>query len=55
MTFELAADGACVKRGHGRPRIEPARPAGLLVDLQYAFTEPAFRVRRRRVREPAAA
>jgi len=32
-----------VKRGYGQARIEPgARPAVLVVDLQYAFTDPSF-------------
>jgi maleamate amidohydrolase len=43
MTFELAADDPWVKRGYGQARIEPGtRPAVLVIDLQYAFTDPAF-------------
>ena len=43
MTFELAADDPWVKRGYGQGRIEPGtRPAVLVIDLQYAFTDPAF-------------
>jgi hypothetical protein len=43
MSFELAADDPWVKRGYGQARIEPGtRPAVLVIDLQYAFTDPAF-------------
>jgi isochorismatase family protein len=43
MTFELAADDPWVKRSYGQARIEPGtRPAVLVIDLQYAFTDPAF-------------
>jgi hypothetical protein len=43
MTFELAADDPWVKRGYGQASIEPGtRPAVLVIDLQYAFTDPAF-------------
>jgi maleamate amidohydrolase len=43
VSFELPADDAWVARGYGQAPIEPgARPAVLVVDLQYAFTDPAF-------------
>lgn len=43
MTFELPADDAWVARGYGQAAIEPGRrPAVLVIDLQYAFTDPAF-------------
>lgn len=43
MTFELAADDPWVNRGYGQAPIEPgARPAVLVIDLQYAFTDPEF-------------
>jgi maleamate amidohydrolase len=41
--IELAADDPWVARGYGQGEIEPGeRPAVLVVDLQYAFTDPAF-------------
>jgi maleamate amidohydrolase len=41
--FELPPDDPWVARGYGQAAIEPgARPAVLVVDLQYAFTDPAF-------------
>ncbi len=43
MTIELAADDPWVTRGYGQAPIEPGeRPALLVIDLQYAFTDPAF-------------
>jgi maleamate amidohydrolase len=43
MTFELLPDDAWVARGYGQEPIEPGEhPAVLVVDLQYAFTDPAF-------------
>jgi maleamate amidohydrolase len=43
MGFELPPDDAWVARGYGQASIEPGeRPAVLVVDLQYAFTDPAF-------------
>jgi maleamate amidohydrolase len=43
VTLELAADDPWVARGYGQGEIEPGeRPAVLVVDLQYAFTDPAF-------------
>ena len=43
MTIELAQDDPWVARGYGQGEIEPGeRPAVLVVDLQYAFTDPAF-------------
>ena len=43
MTFELPPDDAWVARGYGQEPIEPGeRPALLVIDLQYAFTDPAF-------------
>src|SRR3989442_2242212 len=43
MGFELPPDDAWVARGYGQAPIEPGeRPAVLVVDLQYAFTDPAF-------------
>jgi maleamate amidohydrolase len=41
--MELAPDDPWVARGYGQGAIEPGeRPAVLVVDLQYAFTDPAF-------------
>ena len=41
--MRLAADDPWVARGYGQGRIEPGeRPAVLVVDLQYAFTDPDF-------------
>jgi maleamate amidohydrolase len=41
--FELPPDDAWVSRGYGQGSIEPGeRPAVLVIDLQYAFTDPAF-------------
>jgi maleamate amidohydrolase len=43
MGFELLPDDAWVARGYGQGAIEPGeRPAVLVVDLQYAFTDSAF-------------
>ena len=43
MGLELPSDDPWVARGYGQARIEPGeRPAVLVVDLQYAFTDPAF-------------
>ncbi|HYY76651.1 MAG TPA: isochorismatase family protein [Gaiellaceae bacterium] len=43
MGLELAPDDPWVARGYGQASIEPGeRPAVLVVDLQYAFTDPAF-------------
>ena len=43
MPLELAPDDPWVRRGYGQASIEPGeRPAVLVVDLQYAFTDPAF-------------
>jgi maleamate amidohydrolase len=43
MGIELPADDPWVGRGYGQGTIEPGeRPAVLVVDLQYAFTDPAF-------------
>ena len=43
MSFDLPDDDPWVARGYGRDAIEPGkRPAVLVVDLQYAFTDPAF-------------
>jgi maleamate amidohydrolase len=40
--MELAPDDPWVSRGYGQNAIEPGeRPAVLVVDLQYAFTDPA--------------
>jgi maleamate amidohydrolase len=40
---ELRADDPWVSRGYGQAAIAPGeRPAVLVVDLQYAFTDPAF-------------
>jgi maleamate amidohydrolase len=41
--LELPADDPWVERGYGQAEIEPGeRPAVLVVDLQYAFTDRAF-------------
>ena len=41
--MELRSDDPWVRRGYGQAAIEPGeRPAVLVVDLQYAFTDPAF-------------
>jgi maleamate amidohydrolase len=43
MGFELAPNDAWVSRGYGQNAIEPGeRPAVLVIDLQYAFTDPTF-------------
>ena len=43
MGLELPPDDPWVARGYGQGAIEPGeRPAVLVVDLQYAFTDPAF-------------
>jgi maleamate amidohydrolase len=43
MTFELPHGDEWVSRGYGQGSIKPGeRPAVLVVDLQYAFTDPAF-------------
>jgi maleamate amidohydrolase len=43
MSIELPSDDPWVKRGYGQARIEPGeRPAVLVIDLQYAFTDPDF-------------
>ena len=43
MSFELPQDDAWVARGYGQGAIEPGeRPAVLVIDLQYAFTDPEF-------------
>jgi maleamate amidohydrolase len=43
MGLELASDDPWVNRGYGQARIEPGeRPAVLVIDLQYAFTDPDF-------------
>ena len=43
MTLELDANDPWVRRGYGQSRIEPGeRPAVLVIDLQYAFTDPDF-------------
>jgi len=43
MSLQLQADDPWVKRGYGQARIEPGeRPAVLVIDLQYAFTDPSF-------------
>lgn len=43
MTFQLPHDDAWVSRGYGQGSIEPGeRPAVLVIDLQYAFTDPLF-------------
>jgi maleamate amidohydrolase len=41
--IELPADDPWVARGYGQAELEPGeRPAVLVVDLQHAFTDPAF-------------
>jgi maleamate amidohydrolase len=43
MSIHLAPDDPWVKRGYGQASIEPGeRPAVLVIDLQYAFTDPDF-------------
>ena len=43
MVIELPENDPWVARGYGQASIEPGeRPAVLVVDLQYAFTDPAF-------------
>lgn len=43
MAFPLPHDVPWVARGYAQASIEPGeRPAVLVVDLQYAFTDPAF-------------
>ena len=43
MSIELDAEDPWVSRGYGQASIEPGeRPAVLVVDLQYAFTDPDF-------------
>lgn len=43
MALKLAEDDPWVTRGYGQASIQPgARPAVLVVDLQYAFTDPSF-------------
>ena len=43
MALQLDPDDPWVSRGYGQVSIEPGeRPAVLVVDLQYAFTDPAF-------------
>jgi maleamate amidohydrolase len=43
VTIELPPDDPWVARGYGQAEIEPGeRPAVLVVDLQYAFTDHAF-------------
>jgi maleamate amidohydrolase len=43
MALTLELDDPWVRRGYGQARIEPGeRPAVLVVDLQYAFTDPEF-------------
>jgi maleamate amidohydrolase len=43
MTLQLDPNDPWVKRGYGQARIEPGeRPAVLVIDLQYAFTDPDF-------------
>jgi maleamate amidohydrolase len=43
MSMELDAQDPWVSRGYGQASIEPGeRPAVLVVDLQYAFTDPDF-------------
>jgi maleamate amidohydrolase len=43
MGLELASDDPWVRRGYGQASIEPGeRPAVLVIDLQYAFTDPGF-------------
>jgi maleamate amidohydrolase len=43
VSLELPQDDPWVSRGYGQGSIEPGeRPAVLVVDLQYAFTDPQF-------------
>jgi len=43
MAMHLEPDDPWVRRGYGQESIEPGkRPAILVVDLQYAFTDPSF-------------
>lgn len=43
MSLELSPSDPWVARGYGQAPIEPGlRPAVLVVDLQYAFTDPTF-------------
>lgn len=43
MGLELGAQDQWIQRGYGQARIEPGqRPAVLVVDMQYAFTDPTF-------------
>jgi maleamate amidohydrolase len=43
MPLKLDANDPWVSRGYGQARIEPGeRPAVLVIDLQYAFTDPEF-------------
>ncbi len=43
MAIKLDADDPWVRRGYGQNRIEPGeRPAVLVIDLQYAFTDGDF-------------
>jgi maleamate amidohydrolase len=43
MSFQLPLGDPWVSRGYGQGSIEPGeRPAVLVIDLQYAFTDPAF-------------
>jgi maleamate amidohydrolase len=43
MAIHLEADDPWVRRGYGQASIEPGqRPAVLVIDLQYAFTDPGF-------------
>ena len=43
VPLELAPDDPWVARGYGQASIEPGtRPAVLVIDLQYAFTDPGF-------------
>ena len=43
MSIQLGADDPWVARGYGQATIEPGeRPAVLVIDLQYAFTDPDF-------------
>ena len=43
MGLELSPDDPWVSRGYGQGTIEPGeRPTVLVVDLQYAFTDPSF-------------
>ena len=43
MSIRLGADDPWVARGYGQAHIEPGeRPAVVVIDLQYAFTDPDF-------------